>query len=78
MKIETFKKAKELQDNIESLKKIINDVEKEHHWISMISACCKNECFSDDFYKSLLEFAKQKLAEYEKAFEDLKEGVDHE
>ena len=76
MKIETFKKAQELQNNIEALKNIIEDVEKEHHWISLVSACRKNECFSGDFYKSLLEFAKLKLAEYEKAFEDLKEGVE--
>lgn len=73
MKIETFKKAQELQDNIKSLKNIIDDVEKEHHWISLVSACHKNGCFGDDFYKSLLEFAKQKLAEYEKEFENLKE-----
>ncbi len=76
MKIETFEKAKELQNTIKSLKKIIDDVEKEQHWISLVSACYKNEVFSRDFKKSLLEFAKLKLAEYEKEFADLKEGVE--
>ena len=70
---EIFEKATELQRNIKNLTHIIDDVEKEHHWISLVSACYKNEVFSDDFYKSLLEFAKTKLEEYQKAFDELKE-----
>ena len=70
---EIFEKATELQRNINSLNHIIEDVEEKHHWISLVSACYKNEGFSDDFYKSLLEFAKTKLEEYQKAFDELKE-----
>lgn len=76
MKIETFEKAKDLQNNIKSLKNIIEDVEEEQHWISLVSTCHKNEVFSIDFHKSLLKFAKLKLAEYEKEFADLKEGAE--
>lgn len=51
MKIETFKKAVELQTSITSLKKIIKEVEEEHHWITIVSARHKEECFCDDFRK---------------------------
>ena len=74
MKIEIFEKATELQRNIKNLTHIIDDVEKEHHWISLVSACYENEVFSNDFYKSLLEFAKIKLKEYEKEFNELQDS----
>lgn len=74
MKIETFERATELQRNIKNLTHIIDDVEKEHHWISLVSACYENEVFSKDFYKSLLEFAKTKLEEYQKAFDELQDS----
>ena len=73
MKIEIFEKATELQRNIKNLTHIIDDVEKEHHWISLVSACYENEVFSKDFYKSLLEFAKIKLEEYQKEFNELQD-----
>ena len=71
MKIELFEMAEKLQRDIQSLKRIIKDVEKESHWISLTSACFENECFSSDFCESLLEFAKDKLNEYEKEFNNL-------
>lgn len=74
MKIEIFEKATELQRNIKNLTHIIDDVEKEHHWISLVSARYENEVFSKDFYKSLLEFAKTKLEEYEKEFNELQDS----
>lgn len=77
MKIETFERATELQRNIKNLTHIIDDVEKKHHWISLVSACYENEVFSKDFYKSLLEFAKIKLKEYEKAFNELQDLNDN-
>lgn len=74
MKIEIFEKATELQRNIRNLTHIIDDVEKEHHWISLVSARYENEIFSKDFYKSLLEFAKTKLEEYQKEFNELQDS----
>lgn len=74
MKIEIFEKATELQRNIKNLTHIIDDVEKKHHWISLVSACYENEVFSKDFYKSLLEFAKTKLEEYKKEFNELQDS----
>lgn len=75
MKIEIFNRAKELQGNIKSLKGIIKDVEGNKNCISFYSARCNNVCFSRDFDKSLLEFAKDKLTEYEKEFEYLGENT---
>ena len=73
MKIETFKKAVELQTSITSLKKIIKEVEEEHHWITIVSAKHKEECFCDDFRKRLLVFAKSVLHDYEIEFDELEE-----
>lgn len=73
MKIETYERARDLQYNINSLEKIIKEVEKDNHWIKLITPRYTNEWFSLDFQGSLLEFAKIKLEEYKKEFDELKD-----
>lgn len=73
MKLETYERAKNLQININSLEKIIEEVDKERHWIKLIAPRHTDEWFSLGFQKSLLEFAKMKLEEYKKEFDELKD-----
>lgn len=73
MKLETYERAKNLQININSLEKIIEEVDKDRHWIKLITPRHTDEWFSPDFQKSLLKFAKMKLEEYKKEFDELKE-----
>ena len=77
MKIETFERATELQNNIKSLNKLIEEKEKEHHWMKLITPRYTDEYFSLDFQESLLEFAKTKLKEYEKEFNELQDLNDN-
>ena len=73
MKIETYERARNLQYNINSLEKIIKEVDEDRHWIKLITPRHNDEWFSFDFQKSLLEFAKMKLEEYKKEFDELKD-----
>ena len=73
MKLETYERAKNLQFNINSLEKIIEEVDKDRHWIKLITPRHTDEWFSRDFQKSLLKFAKMKLEEYKKEFDELKD-----
>lgn len=77
MKIETFEKAEDLLTTVNSLEKIIEEVEKKHHWIRITTPERNNEWFGIDFQKSLLEFAKMKLKEYEKEFDELQDLDTH-
>lgn len=73
MKIETYERAKDLQITINSLEKIIKEVDVDRHWITLVTPKHNDELFSFDFQKSLLEFAKMKLEEYKKEFDELKD-----
>ena len=55
MKLETYERAKNLQFNINSLEKIIEEVDKDRHWIKLITPRHTDEWFSRDFQKSLLK-----------------------
>ena len=73
MKLETYERAKNLQFNINSLEKIIEEVEQDRHWIKRRRASKSDEWVSGDCQKSLVKFGKMKLEEYKKEFDELKD-----
>lgn len=66
----TLRKAKELESNIESIKRILNEYEEQHHWIQVVSPRIE-EGQSGRFQKDLAEWLKQKKEKYEKELAEL-------
>ena len=66
----TLRKAKELESDIESIKRILNEYEEQHHWIQVVSPKIK-EGQSGRFQKDLAEWLKQKKEKYEKELAEL-------
>ena len=66
----TLRKAKELESDIESIKRILNEYEEQHHWIQVVSPRTK-EGQSGRFQKDLAEWLKQKKEKYEKELAEL-------
>lgn len=66
----TLRKAKELKSDIESIKRILNEYEEQHHWIQVVSPRIE-EGQSGRFQKDLAEWLKQKKEKYEKELAEL-------
>lgn len=66
----TLRKAKELESDIESIKRILNEYEEKHHWIQVVSPRIE-EGQSGRFQKDLAEWLKQKKEKYEKELAEL-------
>lgn len=66
----TLRKAKELESDIESIKRILNEYEEQHHWIQVVSPRIE-EGQSGRFQKDLAEWLKQKKEKYEKELAEL-------
>ena len=66
----TLRKAKELESDIESIKRILNEYEEQHHWIQVVSPRI-DEGQSGRFQKDLAEWLKQKKEKYEKELAEL-------
>lgn len=70
---ELFEKAENLYKSIKSLEKVINEREKEHHWVSVYTPNHKDNLeFGWRFSDRLVEKLKELKDEYEKEFEELK------
>ncbi len=69
-----FKEAEDLYKSINSLEKVIDECEKNHHWVSIYTPNHKDDLeFGFRFTKRLVEKLKELKVEYEKEFEELKE-----
>lgn len=66
----TLRKAKELESDIESIKRILNEYEEQHHWIQVVSPRI-DDGQSGRFQKDLAEWLKQKKEKYEKELAEL-------
>lgn len=66
----TLRKAKELESDIENIKRILNEYEEQHHWIQVVSPRI-DEGQSGRFQKDLAEWLKQKKEKYEKELTEL-------
>lgn len=66
----TLRKAKELESDIESIRRILNEYEEQHHWIQVVSPRIE-EGQSGRFQKDLAEWLKQKKEKYEKELAEL-------
>lgn len=66
----TLRKAKELESDIENIKRILNEYEEQHHWIQVVSPRI-DEGQSGRFQKDLAEWLKQKKEKYEKELAEL-------
>ena len=76
MKIETYLKAKRLYKDMDRLRALIRDTENGKGGIRVTTYLYKDLCLSNEFQKSLVEFIKKKLQEYEKEFDELEEVED--
>lgn len=68
---ETYEKATELFEDIELMSCQIEEVEKQHHWITVITPNDQKVYYSDRFQKELIEWLKSKKEEYQKEFDGL-------
>ena len=66
----TLRKAKELESDIENIKRILKEYEEQHHWIQVVSPRI-DEGQSGRFQKDLAEWLKQKKEKYEKELAEL-------
>lgn len=66
----TLRKAKELESDIESIKRILNEYEEQHHWIQVVSPRI-SDGQSGRFQEDLAEWLKQKKEKYEKELAEL-------
>lgn len=66
----TLRKTKELESDIENIKRILNEYEEQHHWIQVVSPRI-DEGQSGRFQKDLAEWLKQKKEKYEKELAEL-------
>ena len=73
MKNETFKKAVELTRDIENLSVVIEESEKEKHWIKVITPKVEKRdvYYSVRFQHELTEWLRSKREEYQKEFDNL-------
>lgn len=68
---ETYEKARELFEDIELMSCQIEEVEKQHHWITVITPKDKEVYYSYRFQRELIEWLKSKKEEYQKEFDGL-------
>ena len=68
---EIYEKAGQLFEDIELMSCQIEEVEKHHHWITIITPKNKEVYYSDRFAKELIEWLKFKKEEYQKEFDEL-------
>lgn len=67
----TLRKAKELENDIESIKRILKEYEEQHHWIQVVSPRISDDGQSKRFQEDLAEWLKQKKEKYEKELAEL-------
>ena len=69
----TYKKAVELKRDIENLSEIIEESDKERHWIKVITPNTerREKYYSVRFQKELTEWLKTKRKEYMEEFDSL-------
>lgn len=69
---EIYEKAKQLKEDIKSINRQVNEVEKEHHWITTSTPNCNNDGASSlRFQKELVDWLKQTMERYQKEFDEL-------
>ena len=70
MEKETLQKAKELENDIESIKKLLEEYDQKHHLIQVTSP--KNDSIqSGRFQEDLAQWLRRKRETYEKELADL-------
>ena len=73
MKNETFEKATELKRDIKNLEMVVEESEKDSHWIRVITprTLARDIYYSVRFQHELKEWLKTNIEEYQKEFENL-------
>ena len=66
----TLRKAKELENDIESIKRILKEYEEQHHWIQVVSPRI-SDGQSKRFQEDLAEWLKQNKEKYEQELAEL-------
>ena len=69
---EIYEKAKQLKDDIKSINRQVNEVEKERHWITTSTPNYNDDgALSRRFQKELVDWLKQTMERYQKEFDEL-------
>ena len=69
---DTYIKAKRLIEDIETMDKQIQEVERKNHWITTSTPDNQlEEAFSYQFQKDLINWLKQTREKYQKEFDEL-------
>ena len=70
MNKKTLAKAKELENDIESIARVLKEYDEQHHWIQVISPRCENGQ-SARFQRDIAEWLRRQKEIYKKELEDL-------
>lgn len=71
MKIDTYKKAKDLIDDMKRIEKQVTEFYKDNHWIRISTPNYPDSPYSVRFQKELVEWLMSKKEEYQREFDRL-------
>lgn len=71
MKMDAYKKARNLMDDINRIEKQINEVAKHNHWIAISTPDHPDLMYSTRFQGELIKWLSSKKEEYRREFDEL-------
>lgn len=71
MKMQTYLNARDLVEDIKKISKLVEEVERKQHWITVSTPDNQLGLFSLRFQNDLVDWLKSVKEEYEKDFDEL-------